>query len=95
MNDYTPGLTAKNVASRGWENVMPHYRVIWEIDAEADSPLPAAEEAFGAMQAADTTATCFTIVETESGDRYVVDLRFDEARAIVQKDGEPPVDYAI
>ena len=54
---------------------MPAYQVLWEIDVEADSPVLAAQEAFAAIQAADTTATFFTVIATESGERYAVELQ--------------------
>jgi hypothetical protein len=59
--------------------VQQRYRVTWEIDVEADSPLVAAEEAFDCMQGHDTTATVFT-VECPSGHRWSVDLCLSERR---------------
>lgn len=67
---------------------MPHFRVLWEIDAETETPLAAAEEAFAAMQAEGTTATCFTFVDTHTGGRYTVDLRSAGGHAVVQRDNE-------
>ena len=57
-----------------------NYRVLWEIDIEADSPVAAAEAAFS-MMGDDSTATNFTVEGKNS--RHEVDLRFDEQIALV------------
>jgi hypothetical protein len=59
------------------------YVVTWTIDAEGDTPLPAAEEAFAAMNDPDTPATFFT-VRDDQGREYEVDLNFEDARARVR-----------
>jgi hypothetical protein len=68
---------------------MPRYQVLWEIDVEADSPGAAAQEAFEAMQAPETTATFFTVIETDSAERYTVELRPPDV-AVVRPDENPP-----
>lgn len=69
---------------------MPRYQVLWEIDVEADSPAAAAQEAFAAMQAADTTATCFTVIATDTGKRFAVELRPHEGDPVVRPEENPP-----
>ena len=41
---------------------MSTYRVIWEIDIEADSPDEAARVAQAIQRDQDSTATCYTVV---------------------------------
>jgi len=41
---------------------MPSYRVTWEIDIDADSPLEAAKQAITILRDEDSTATIFTVV---------------------------------
>lgn len=60
---------------------MKKYVVTWEIDAETDSPVDAAREAFNAMQRPGTEATVFEVKDQESGERYRVDLLEDEPEA--------------
>lgn len=50
------------------------YRVVWEIDLSASSPLEAAKEAFETMQEKGTEATCFTVIDSE-GNRKDIDLQ--------------------
>ncbi len=52
---------------------METYRVVWEIDIDADSPEEAAETARQYQIATDTTATVFD-VRNEAGGRTRVDL---------------------
>lgn len=47
---------------------MAEYRVIWEIDIEADSPEEAAEKALIIQRDPESTATNFTVVHTQSND---------------------------
>lgn len=61
---------------------MANYRVNWEIDVDAETPQGAAEEAFSSIADGNTLATCF-VVENEEGEKFVVDLDFDERIAIV------------
>lgn len=70
------------------------YRVEWEIDSEAETPLAAALEAFGHMQEPGTTATVFKVYD-EGGNATTVDLeeeveepapsRAEEAAKIVRR----------
>lgn len=48
------------------------YRVTWEIDISASSPLEAAREAFGHMQRPGTTATVFEVTGPDG--TYDIDL---------------------
>ena len=49
------------------------YRVIWEIDIEANSPRQAAEDAYATMLDANSTATFFTVTG-EDGEPRNIDL---------------------
>ena len=42
---------------------MPMYRVVWEIDIEADSPVLAAKEALLTQRDPTSTATVFVVSE--------------------------------
>jgi len=42
---------------------MSAYRVIWEIDVEADSPVEAAREALDIQRDVDSTATFFEVTD--------------------------------
>ncbi len=57
---------------------METYRVVWEIDIDADSSEEAAEKARQYQIATDTTATVFDVRNEAGGDRRV-DLLEDEA----------------
>lgn len=57
---------------------MQTYRVVWEIDVEADGPKEAAEMARYFQTAPDTIATVFD-VRDETGEITRVDLAEDEA----------------
>ena len=48
------------------------YRVTWEIDSEAETPLEAAKEAFRHMQEPGTTANFFTVREQRKYARSVI-----------------------
>jgi hypothetical protein len=54
------------------------YRVIWEIDVEADSPKDAAELARNFQAAPDTIATIYD-VRDEVGELSRVDLQENQA----------------
>lgn len=43
---------------------MTDYRVIWEIDIDADSPQEAATEALRIQRAPYSTATVFKVIES-------------------------------
>lgn len=57
---------------------METYRVVWEIDIDAESSEEAAETARQYQIATDTTATVFD-VRDEAGEYTRVDLLEDEA----------------
>ena len=42
---------------------MQQFRVVWEIDVEAETPEDAARDAFGHMRRSDTTATVFNVYD--------------------------------
>ena len=56
---------------------MPSYRVLWEIDIDADSPRVAAEKAFEYMQLPGTTANAFDVF-AQDGAPCHVDLSDDD-----------------
>ncbi len=60
------------------ETRVQTYRVVWEIDVEADGPKEAAEMARYFQTAPDTIATVFD-VRDETGEITRVDLAEDEA----------------
>jgi hypothetical protein len=60
------------------ETQVQTYRVVWEIDIEAENPRKAAEVARFFQTAPDTTATVFD-VRGETGEFTRVDLLQDEA----------------
>ena len=49
---------------------MPSYKVTWEIDVDADTPLEAAQEALR-MQDSGSTATIFTVVSDDGCTTFV------------------------
>lgn len=51
---------------------MTEYRVVWEIDIEAESPEEAAEQALEAQRDPESIATVFDVFEA-SGKRTRVD----------------------
>ena len=67
------------------------FRVIWEIDIDADSPMEAAQEARAVQLRPDTTATVFNVWE-HVGTMHSIDLagetgRFDGAEMVAVKNG--------
>lgn len=54
---------------------MPKFRVMWEIDSDADNAVLAAREAFAHMQREDSTACVFEVAEYGSGTSATVDLQ--------------------
>lgn len=60
---------------------MRQYRVIWEIDIDADSPREAAEKAREIQRDAGSVATVFTVRKGKrrKGAAVVVDLEVAEA----------------
>lgn len=65
-----------------------NYRVIWEIDIEADTPRGAATEAWSHLRAEHTTATVFE-VRDEAGENTQVDLG-DQITTAPRTDGTSP-----
>lgn len=53
-----------------------NYRVVWEIDIEADSPIEAAEEAYDTQRSPASTATVFDVFG-EDGTEEQVDVAED------------------
>lgn len=45
---------------------MSEYRVVWEIDVDAESYEEAAKEAFNIQRDPDSTATVFTVIDSEA-----------------------------
>lgn len=45
---------------------MPHYKIAWFIDIEADSPLEAAQEALAIHRDSESIATVFTVRSADS-----------------------------
>ncbi|MGW5147556.1 hypothetical protein [Rhodococcus koreensis] len=45
---------------------MTEYRVIWEIDIDADTPQQAAEKAWETMRKPDSTANVFRVVSPDT-----------------------------
>jgi hypothetical protein len=67
------------------------FRVIWEIDIDADSPMEAAQEARAVQLRPDTTATVFNVWE-HAGTMHSVDLaaqttQLDGAELVAVKTG--------
>jgi hypothetical protein len=54
-----------------------HYRVIWEIDVDAESPRAAACRALDIQRNPDSIATVFQVV-AEGGEGEIVDLLPDD-----------------
>ena len=52
---------------------MTDHRVIWEIDIEADSPEDAAKEALLIQRDQGSDATCFTVINKESNEKFEID----------------------
>lgn len=60
------------------------YFVVWRIEVSASSPQDAAEQAFSSMIDDKSTATVFDVFgPTPEEKSYQVDLRFDEAKALI------------
>lgn len=54
---------------------MRPYRVSWEIDLDADHPFDAAVQAREMQEDGESTATIFTVTDTETGEEVVLDVR--------------------
>jgi hypothetical protein len=57
---------------------MTDYRVVWEIDIEADTPREAAEHALNIQQKHYTTATVFDVIDKKTLETTRVDLYSEE-----------------
>lgn len=55
---------------------MTQYKVVWEIEVEADTPLEAAKQAYAIQRDYNSTATYFKVVDSD--DEYVAEFDFDE-----------------
>lgn len=54
---------------------MPRFLVTWTIDIEGqETPLDAARQAFAHMQRPGTSANCFEVIDSETGEVTTVDL---------------------
>jgi len=59
---------------------MPSFRIVWEVDVDADTPLEAAREAFSMMTDPESTAVVFSVTDP-NGDTVTIDLDdMDSAR---------------
>lgn len=67
---------------------MSSYRVIWEIELEADSPLWAAREAEAIHLDRESIAKVFTVIEREptTGQVYQVDLGTDSVTLVKENE---------
>jgi len=52
---------------------MTDYLVTWKIDIEADSPEEAAKEALLIQKDQGSYATCFTVINKESNEKFEID----------------------
>lgn len=53
---------------------MKEYRVTWIIEVTAATAEDAAREALDIMQDRSSVATCFSVVDTDTGEEVFVDL---------------------
>ena len=64
---------------------MPEYRVIWEIDLDAESPREAAERAAATFRELDVdddcSATVFDVYERHAGEVQRTGMRIDLSNA--------------
>jgi len=58
--------------------MVQHYLVIWEMDIYAETPREAAEKAWGHMQAPNSTANVFLVLD-KSGAETIIDLLEEDA----------------
>lgn len=57
---------------------MTTYRVVWEIDIEADDPRTAAREALRIQRDPRSIATVFNVTDTRFGHTNVIDTSDEE-----------------
>jgi len=54
---------------------MPSFRVVWEVDVDADTPLEAAHEAFSMLTDPTSTAVVFSVTGPDDApDKVTIDL---------------------
>lgn len=53
------------------------YKVVWEIELDADTPVDAAQQAMDIQRDPASIATCFIIMDKQ-GNRHDVDLAEDK-----------------
>jgi hypothetical protein len=54
---------------------MPSFRVVWEVDVDANTPLEAAREAFSMMTDPESTAVVFSVTGPDDArDTVTIDL---------------------
>jgi hypothetical protein len=66
--------------SRRCKAAAMEFRVIWEIDIDADNPTAAAQEARALQLKINTSATVFDIWEPAAGKRHRIDVEADTER---------------
>lgn len=54
---------------------MTTFRVIWEIDVDADNAVEAAKEAIKIQRDNDSTATAFDVINSKTLQKYYIDFR--------------------
>lgn len=58
------------------------YRITWEIDIDANSPLEAAKKALAVMRDSHSTATFFKVTDNETNETSDIDLEDDSIGTI-------------
>ena len=66
--------------SRRCQWAAMEFRVIWEIDVDADNPAAAAQEARALQLKMNTSATIFDIWEPAAGEMHRIDVAWDTER---------------
>jgi hypothetical protein len=69
---------------------MSEYKVSWEININANSPLNAAKEALIIMQDTGSIANQFYIQDEETEDIFSVDLDEEDENAVLPVDNYEP-----
>lgn len=74
---------------------MNEYRVIWEIDIEAETPREAAQQALDIQRNPDSIATCFTVRSASivNGKPAYKDEIIDFDEDSFEPDGDNPKDF--
>ena len=71
---------------------MAQFKVVWEIQLEADSPLEAAKLAQEIQQDKNSSATMYYVQEDEKKEVFSVDLLEDDEDAVLPTDYVPMID---